>query len=74
MRIESEFVPVPVDAATARAWGALVASCRERRMRARRRDMDLLIAATAQVTEVPLISLDEDLRPLADVIDLRSAG
>jgi predicted nucleic acid-binding protein len=35
---------------------------------------DLLIAATAQVTEVPLISLDEDLRPLADVIDLRSAG
>jgi len=32
--------------------------------------MDLLIAATAKALHVPLISLDEDLNPLADVIDL----
>ncbi len=73
-RIESEFAPIPVDAAIARAWGALAALCRERGIRPRRRAMDLLIAATAQVMEVPLISLDEDLRALADVIDLRDTG
>jgi len=33
--------------------------------------MDLLIAATAKALHVPLISLDEDLNPLADVVDLR---
>jgi predicted nucleic acid-binding protein len=33
--------------------------------------MDLLIAATAKALRVPLISLDEDLSPLADVVDLR---
>jgi predicted nucleic acid-binding protein len=36
--------------------------------------MDLLIAATAQMEKVPLISFDEDLRALADVIDLRNGA
>lgn len=73
-RIESEFAAIPVDAAIARSWGALAALCRERGIRPRRWAMDLLIAATAQVEGVPLVSLDEDLRPLDDVIDLREAS
>ncbi len=71
--VEAEFSPIPVDAAIARAWGTLAAVSRERGIQPRRRAMDLLIAATAAVEEVPLISLDEDLRALADVIDLRNA-
>lgn len=71
--VESEFAPIPVDSAIARAWGTLAALSRERGIQPRRRAMDLLIAATAQVEEVPLVSLDEDLRALADVIDLRNA-
>ena len=71
--VEAEFSPIPVDAAIGRAWGTLAALSRERRLHPRRCAMDLLIAATAQVEEVPLISLDEDLHALADGIDVRTA-
>jgi predicted nucleic acid-binding protein len=33
--------------------------------------MDLLIAATAKALGLPLITLDRDLLPLADVVDVR---
>lgn len=69
--MEAEFDPVPVDAAVARAWGGLAALSSDRGGHPRRRAMDLLIAATAQVLRVPLISLDRDLLALADVLDVR---
>lgn len=72
--VEAEFDPIPVDVAVARAWGGLAALSAERGLEPRRRAMDLLIAATAQVADLPLISLDEDLRSLADVVDIRPGG
>jgi predicted nucleic acid-binding protein len=69
--VEAKFDPWPVDGAVARAWGALAALSLARGLQPRRRAMDLLIAATAQVAGVPLISLDDDLSPLRDVVDLR---
>jgi hypothetical protein len=33
--------------------------------------MDLLMAATARALDLPLITLDLDLEPPADVVDLR---
>ena len=69
--VEAEFDPIPVDAVIARAWGELASICVARGLQPRRRAMDLLIAATAQALDLPLISLDQDLEPLADVVDLR---
>jgi predicted nucleic acid-binding protein len=36
--------------------------------------MDLLIAATAKALGLPLITLDQDLLALADVVDVRSGA
>lgn len=69
--VESAFDPVPIDDAVARAWGALAAESIARGLRPRRRAMDLLIAATAQVLGVPLLSLDTDFTPLDDLLDVR---
>jgi len=69
--VEAAFDPVPVDSAIARAWGAPAGVAVERGLRPRRRAMDLVIAASAQVLDVPLLTLDEDLRPLAGVLDVR---
>jgi len=69
--IEAEFDPIPVDAEIARAWAELASISVARGLQPRRRAMDLLIAATAQALGLPLISLDRDLEPLADVLDLR---
>jgi len=69
--VEAAFDPVPVDSAIARAWGALAGVAVERGLGPRRRAMDLVIAASAQVLDVPLLTLDEDLRPLAGVLDVR---
>ena len=72
--VEAKFDPIPIDASVARAWGSLAGLSVERGIQPRRRTMDLLIAATAQVEQVPLISLDDDLSALGDVIDLRRAA
>jgi predicted nucleic acid-binding protein len=69
--VEAEFDPIPIDADIAREWGALASLSVARGLQPRRRAMDLLIAATARVLDLPLITLDEDLEPLADVVDLR---
>ncbi len=69
--VEAEFDPIPVDAEIARIWAELAHLCVARGLHPRRRSMDLLIAATAKALRVPLISLDGDLNPLADVVDLR---
>jgi len=68
---EAEFDPIPVDAAVARAWGALAAAAVARGLRPRRRAMDLLIAATAKVHALPLLTLDADMEPLAPDVDVR---
>jgi predicted nucleic acid-binding protein len=54
--IESSFSPLPVDAAVAREWGALAALMVRRGAQPRRRQADLLIAATARVHDAVLLT------------------
>ena len=56
--IEATFDPLPVDAAVAREWGRLAAAVVQRGGQPRRRAMDLVIAATANVHGVPLLTAD----------------
>lgn len=70
--IETRFDPLPVDAPVARSYGALAHLVVTAGRQPRRRAMDLLIAATAQVHDVPLYTRDaQDLRGLEDEIDIR---
>lgn len=69
--IESTFAPLPLDAAVCREWGRLAAAVTERGGRPRRRAMDLMIAATASVHRLPLVTYDrEDFAGLDDLVDL----
>lgn len=54
--VEATFSPLPVSAAVARAWGALAALVVRRGVQPRRRNADLLIAATAQVHDAVLLT------------------
>lgn len=73
--IEATFDPLPVDARAAREWGRLAAAVTHRGGRPRRRAMDLVIAATANVHGVTLVTADTaDLEIIADLLDLRCAG
>src|SRR5205085_5449104 len=66
--IEATFDPLPVDAAVARAWGRLAAAIVSRGGKARRRSLDLVIAATANVHHVPLLTLNpKDFALIADL-------
>jgi len=56
--IEATFDPLPVDAAVAREWGRLAAAIVQRGGQPRRRAMDLVVAATANVHGVPLFTAD----------------
>ena len=74
-RIEATIEPLPFDAAAARAYGRLYAETAAAGRKARgRRAMDLLIAATALATELPVYTCNPDdfkgiprlqLRPVA---------
>jgi predicted nucleic acid-binding protein len=71
--IESTFDPLPVDAAVAREWGRLAAAVVSRGGKARRRALDLVIAATANVHKVPLLTLNgNDFALIADLVDART--
>lgn len=71
--VEATFEPLPVDAAVAREWGRLAAAVVERGGRPRRRALDLVIAATANVHGVPLLTRNEkDFRLIADLVDTRA--
>lgn len=71
--IESTFDPLPVTAPVAREWGRLAAAVTHRGAQPRRRTMDLLIAATANVHGVPLVTEDVgDLEVIKDLVDVRS--
>lgn len=71
--IESTFEPLPIDAAVAREWGRLAAAVRNRDGQPRRRAMDLAIAATAGVHQVPLLTHNvADFKIVDDLIDVRA--
>lgn len=60
-RTEATFEPVPVDSSVARAYGRLYAATVESGRKARgRRALDLLIAATALASELPLYTRNPD--------------
>jgi toxin FitB len=70
--IEATFDPLPVDAAVAREWGRLAAAVAERGGQPRRRTVDLVIAATANVHGVPLLTADTaDLAIIDDLVNAR---
>ncbi len=66
--VEAAFVPLPVDARVAREWGALAALVAGRGSRPRRRQADLLIAATAKVHGAVLLT--HNVADFAQVMDL----
>ena len=66
--VEAAFVPLPVDARVAREWGALAALVAARGAQPRRRQADLLIAATAKVHSAVLLT--HNVADFAQVMDL----
>ena len=71
--IEATFDPLPVDSEVAREWGRLAATVVRRGGKPRRRALDLVIAATANVHKVPLITLNpKDFALIADLVDARA--
>jgi predicted nucleic acid-binding protein len=71
--VEATFDPLPVDASVAREWGRLAAAVAERGGRPRRRTIDLVIAATANVHRVPVLTADTaDLAIIDDLVDVQA--
>ena len=71
--IEATFDPLPVDAAVAREWGRLAAAVAERGGEPRRRAVELVIAATANVHDVPLLTADmADLAIIDDLVNVQA--
>jgi predicted nucleic acid-binding protein len=71
--VEATFDPLPVDAAVAREWGRLATAVAARGAQPRRRAIDLVIAATANVRGVPLVTHDlADLSVIGDLVDARA--
>lgn len=70
--VENRFDALPVDEAVARAYGSLAHTAVSAGRSPRTRAMDVLIAATAQVHEVPLFTRNlRDFQPFKDVIEVR---
>ncbi|OBG19420.1 twitching motility protein PilT [Mycolicibacterium celeriflavum] len=73
--IESVFDPLPVTDQTAREWGRLAAAVSTRGGKPRRRSVDLVIAATANVYGVPLLTHNiRDFQIIGDLVDVRRAS
>jgi predicted nucleic acid-binding protein len=73
--VEATFDPIPVGAAIAREWGRLAAVVVERGGKARRRAIDLAIAATANVEGVPLLTADaRDFAIIDDLVQLQATA
>ena len=71
--IESTFDPLPLTAAIAREWGRLAAAITTRGGWPRKRTMDLAIAATANVHNVPMLTENTaDFRIIRDLVDVRA--
>ena len=70
--IEATFDPLPVSVEVARVWGQLAAAVTHRGGNPRQRQIDLAIAATAQVEGVPLLTENvRDFQIIADLVDAR---
>jgi predicted nucleic acid-binding protein len=70
--IESAFDPLPVSADVAREWGRLAAAVTNRGGQPRRRAIDLVLAATANVHGVPLLTRNAaDFRIISDLVSVR---
>jgi predicted nucleic acid-binding protein len=71
-RAEATFDPLPVDAAVARAFGRVYAAVAATGRKARgRRALDLLIAATALASDLPIYTRNaEDFEGLAGLLDV----
>jgi predicted nucleic acid-binding protein len=57
---EADFVPLPFDAAAARAFGGVAASLRRTGRKAAARAYDAMIAATALANELPIYTCNPD--------------
>ena len=70
--VEATFDPLPVSVEVARAWGQLAAAVTRRGGNPRRRQIDLAIAATAQVEGVPLLTENiANFQIIDDLVDAR---
>ncbi len=70
--VEAAFDPLPITTEVARAWGRLAAAVARRGGNPRRRQIDLVIAATAVVERVPLLTHDvPDLSIISDLVEAR---
>ena len=71
--VEETFDPLPLDATVARECARLHAAVVQRGGQPRRRSLDLVIAATANVHRVPLLTLNAaDFKLIEDLVELRS--
>jgi toxin FitB len=71
--VEEAFDPLPFDATVARECGKLHAAVVQRGGQPRRRSFDLVIAATANVHGVPLLTMNaDDFKLIEDLVELRS--
>lgn len=71
--IEATFDALPIDADVAREWARLSAAVLARGGSPRRRAVDLAIAATANLHQVPLLTHNlEDFQIIDDLIDARA--
>lgn len=70
--IESTFDPLPITADIAREWGRLAAAVSNRGGQPRRRAVDLALAATANIHEVPILTHNlGDFEIIRDLVDVR---
>src|SRR4051794_6436801 len=70
--VEATFDPLPVSVQIARGWGRLAAAVAQRGGQPRRRQIDLVIAATAQAEGVPLLTHNtRDFEIIKDLVDVR---
>ena len=71
--IESSFEPIPLDVRVAREWGRLAAAIVERGGQPRRRALDLVIAATANVHDATLVTTDlADFSLIDDLVQVEA--
>jgi predicted nucleic acid-binding protein len=71
--IEATFDPLPIDTPVAREWARLAAAVAERGGQPRRRAIDLAIAATATVHDVPLLTADTaDFAIIDDLVEVQA--
>jgi tRNA(fMet)-specific endonuclease VapC len=71
---ESDFEPIPVDAAVARAFGRVAADLRRSGRKTSARTFDALIAATALAHGLPLYTANPDDFAEIDGLDVRAVA